>query len=291
MAPQGTAQGTGVSTVRMPDGTLLHQRTWAAIGASRGSLLLVHGLGEHCGRYEHVARVLNAAGLTVTCYDQRGFGGSGGARGTIAHEDALLDDAAEMFARLAREARERGETESPFVLGHSMGGCVVARAVTGGWIAPRGMILSSPALVPRLSALDRMATRVGMRIAPDLRVPHRLPLHRLSRDPAVLRALESDPLVHDRVTPRLVSFMVAAGRQAIADAERCHVPTLLLVSGDDALVRREGAVAFHAALPEGVGELHVYPELYHEVFNELEVDRAAVLADLARWIETQAARR
>jgi alpha-beta hydrolase superfamily lysophospholipase len=283
--PASTAEGTGISTARMSDGTLLHQRTWAASGAARGSLLLVHGLGEHCGRYEHVARVLNAAGITVRCYDQRGFGGSGGQRATIPHDNALVDDAAEMFARLAREASARGETEPPFILGHSMGGCVVARAVTGGWIAPRGMILSSPALAPRLSALDRLATRVGMRLAPDMRVPHRLPLHHLSHDPAVLKALATDPLVHDRVTPRLVSFMLAAGRQAIADAPRCRVPTLLLVSGDDRLVRREGAIAFHAALPDGVGELHLYDALYHEVFNEVENDRAQVFSDLAGWLE------
>lgn len=289
-APLARAEGTGVSSARMPDGTLLHQRTWAAEGAvRRGSLLLVHGLGEHCGRYQHVARALTAVGITVRCYDQRGFGGSGGTRATIAHENALVDDAAEMYHRLHRESRDRGEPEPPFILGHSLGGCVVARAVTGGWIEPRGMILSSPALLPNLSIVQRLAARLGARLAPDLRLPHRLPLDKLSRDPAVLEALSADPLSHDRVTPRLVWFMVTAGRQATHDAAHCRVPTLLLVSGTDSLVRKEGALAFHAALPQGVGTLRVYDDLYHEVFNAGADDRERVLRDLTDWVAQRSA--
>ncbi len=276
-------------SVRVMDGTLVLQRTWTLRRgvARRGSVLLVHGLGEHSGRYDHVARRLNELGLVVRGFDQRGFGGSGGAKGTIPSRTSLLADAAQMFDRLRSDSEREGDATTPFLVGHSMGGCVVARAVTGWWIVPRGMVLSSPALIPRLEWWERLAARAGSRLAPHVRLPHGLPLDRLSRDPAVLDALLTDPLAHDRVTPRLVDFMVDAGRKAIHDAPACRVPTLLLVSGSDELVSPEGAVEFYQRLPGGVGTLRVYPELFHEVFNELPEDRAIVLDDLAAWLESQ----
>jgi alpha-beta hydrolase superfamily lysophospholipase len=273
-----------------------------------------------------VARAATALGLEVRGYDQRGFGRSAGARGTVPHPEALVDDAAELFARYADERRAAGDAAPPFVLGHSMGGCVVARAVTSGRLRPRGVVLSSPALAPRMRAADRWAAAAGERLFPNLRVPHRLPMHRLSHDEAVAAAVAADADAHDRITPRLAGFMRRAGAAAIAeaarrrgprtrrppppaagitprlaafmrragaaasaDAARCTVPTLLLVAGDDAFVDPDGARRFHAALPAGVGTLRVYDALYHEVFNERAEDRAAVLADLAAWLRARLA--
>lgn len=273
-----------VETVHAADGTPLRQLTWRPPAGRdarpAGALLLVHGVGEHAGRYAHVAAALVGLGLVVRGYDQRGFGASGGARATLPHPDALLDDVRDRYGALAREV----EGAAPFVLGHSMGGCLVARAVTGGWIAsPRAMILSSPGLVPRVNAVQRLAARLGARVAPTLRVPHGLPLDRLSHDPAIARAVRSDPLAHDRVTPRLVTFMLDEGPRAIADAATCRVPTLLQVAGDDRLVDPAGARAFFERLPTGVGTWREYPGLYHEVYNEREPDRGRVIEDLVAW--------
>jgi alpha-beta hydrolase superfamily lysophospholipase len=276
-------------SVRVMDGMLLLQRTWPLRrgAARRGSVLLVHGLGEHSGRYAHVAKRLNELGLVVRSYDHRGFGGSGGAKGTIPSPSSLLADAAQMFDRLRSDVEREGDSTVPFLIGHSMGGCVVARGVTGWWIVPRGMVLSSPALMPRMRWWERVGALVGGRVTPNLRLPHGLPMDKLSRDPAVLEAVHADTLMHDRVTPRLVRFMIEAGRTAIRDAPSCKVPTLLLVAGSDELVQPEGAVEFYQRLPGGVGTLRVYPELYHEVFNERPDDRAVVLDDLAEWLEGQ----
>jgi alpha-beta hydrolase superfamily lysophospholipase len=274
------------STLAARDGTPLVQSRWPSTTvASAGSLLLVHGLGEHPRRYTHVATALAAAGLDVHAYDQRGFGRSGGARGTLPHRDSLLDDLALVFERLVAERRAAGDAHPPYVLGHSMGGCLVARAVTGGWVAPRGMILSSPALLPRVSVLDRVAARAGSRLCPNLRVPSRLPMHLVSHDPAVLAAIPADTEMHDRVTPRLIAFLLDAGQAAIRDAARCRVPTLIVAAGDDHFCHVDGSRAFHAALPPDVGTLHVYERLYHEIFNECAEDRARVLADVTRWLQ------
>lgn len=275
--------------VTADDGTRLLQRTWPASEAvpPAGALLLVHGLGEHAGRYDHVAAVLTALGVEVRGWDQRGFGRSGGARASLPRPEALVEDAALMFRRLAEERRARGDGAPPFVLGHSMGGCVVARLVTAGLVAPRGMVLSSPALLPRMGMVERCAAEIGARVAPNVRVPHGLPLHRLSHDAGVEAAVRADGDCHDRITPRLAAFMRHAGAAAIADAGRCRVPTLLLVAGDDAFVDPEGARRFHARLPAGVGTLRIHDGLWHELFNERAADRAEVLAELAAWMRAR----
>ena len=127
--------------LQLADGVALSVRDWPVPEGieQRGSILLVHGLGEHSGRYAHVADRLARKGLAVRGYDHRGHGGSGGARGAIPHPEAMLDDLRAVFDDL------RGEGEPPFMLGHSLGGAVAARAATGGWVTPAGLVLSSPA--------------------------------------------------------------------------------------------------------------------------------------------------
>jgi alpha-beta hydrolase superfamily lysophospholipase len=253
-----------------------HLRTWAATTERRGAVLIVHGLGEHSGRYGHVAEALNAAGLDVTAYDLVGHGASEGVRGGLPHPDALLDELSETYGSLGEDA---------FLLGHSMGGTIVARAVTGGVVAPRAMILSSPALKAHMGPVERALAAVGRRLMPDRPMPNRLPIDKLSHDPAEVAAYRADPDVHDRLTVRLLDFLLDAGARARADAGRVTVPVLGLVAGADALVDPRGSREFFAALPPGIGTLHVYDELYHELFNEREPDRTRVLGDLRAWLE------
>jgi len=275
-----------------PDGVTLVERHWpAADGAGVASVLIVHGIGEHARRYDHVAAVLNGLGLEVRSFDHRGFGRSGGKRGALPHANALVDDTGLMFDRLAADRRDRGDREPPFILGHSMGGCIVARAVTGGTITPRGMVLSSPGLRTRLSRFEQSAATVFGRLLPNLRLRSRLPMHLLSHDPAVFDAVRADGEMHDFVTSQLAAFIIAAGRAAIDDSSRCRVPTLLLVAGDDHLVDPAGAREFFSRLPPGVGTFHVYERLYHEIFNEPPEDRKQVFADLTAWMSGRLAAR
>ncbi len=275
--------------LRLPDGTTIFLREWAVPEgtARRGAVLLVHGLGEHSGRYAHVAERLTALGLHVRGYDHRGHGESGGARGSVPHPDALLDDLRAVFEDLAERA---GDDAPPFLLGHSLGGATAARAATGGWVTPRGLVLSSPALRITPGRAERGLLAVARRVAPDTAFPNRLPVDKISHDPGVVAAYKADGLNHDRITPRLFDFLADAGTAARRDAARFTVPTLLLVAGADALVDARGARDFSAALPAGVGTLHWYDGLYHELFNEREPDRTGVLDDLAAWLEEQLSR-
>src|SRR4051794_18749258 len=232
----------------------LFVRGWPVPGGveRRGAILVVHGLGEHSGRYALLAEQLAALGLEVRAYDHSGHGESAGVRGGMTHPDALLGDLRDIFDDLEQEARGAGDSSAPFLLGHSLGAAVAARAATGGWVAPRGLILSSPALrVPPVGRLQAALLATARRIAPDRGFPNRLPVDKLSHDPAQVAAYKGDRLVHDRISPRLYDFLVDAGAAARRDASRFTVPTLLVVAGEDHLVDARGAREFAAALPPG----------------------------------------
>jgi alpha-beta hydrolase superfamily lysophospholipase len=275
------------AALELADGTATSVRDWPvpAGTARRGAILFVHGLGEHSGRYEQLGAELAALGLAARAYDLRGHGRSGGPRGGLPRDDALLDDLRFVFSDLDRRGRAAGDTAAPLLLGHSMGGTIAAAGTTGGWIAPRALILSSPALGLLVSRPQRLAAALAWRALPDRPLPNRLPVDKLSHERAVVDAYVADALVHDRITPRLFRFLADAGAAARRDAGRITVPTLLVVAGRDALVDADGAREFAAALAPGIGTLHVYDDLFHELFNERAADRARVLADVTAWVE------
>jgi len=275
------------TTLRLGDGTVTFLHEWVPpVGsASRGSVLIVHGLGEHSGRYGHVAERLAALGLVVRGYDLRGHGRSGGARGSIPRSDALLADLRCVFEDLDRRGRASGAGAPPLLLGHSLGGTLAAVATAGGWVAPRALILSSPALALHGSRPQAAALALARRLIPDRAFANRLPVDKLSHAPGEVAAYRADPLVHDRITPRMYGFLAAAGAAVRRNPASLTVPTLLLAAGDDGLVDARGSRELAAALARGASEVHIYEGLYHELFNEREPDRTRVLDDLTAWVE------
>jgi alpha-beta hydrolase superfamily lysophospholipase len=287
------------TALRLPDGTETFVREWPVPDgvARRGSILLVHGLGEHIGRYGHVAERLAALGLEACGYDLRGHGRSAGPRGSIPHADALLDDLRFVFDDLERRGRAAGDTDptssgstgdaAPMLLGHSLGGAIAARGTSGGWVAPRALVLSSPALALHVTRPQAAALAIARRLIPDRPLPNGLPTDRLSHERGVVEAYRADPLVHDRITPRMFGFLAEAGEAARRDAARLTVPTLMLVAVDDGLVDQRGSRELAARLAPGIATTRFYDGLYHEVFNEREPDRSRVIGDLADWVERQ----
>jgi len=272
--------------LRSADGLTLHLRRWPAPGAAHGTVQLVHGLGEHLGRYEALAQALNAAGWDVAGHDQRGHGRSGGPRGGTPDQQALLSDLAVVFDHL----RAGGAGGPHLLLGHSMGGVVAARFVAAELLGPKpawwravdGLVLSSPAFDPGLNPLQRALLRVLAPLAPRLAIGNGLDPDWICRDPEVVRRYRADPLVHDRVTPRMVRFMVDNGQQVIGCAARWRTPTLLMWGAADRCVAPSGSAAFAAAAPPDVVTAVPLPGLVHEIFNEPE--REAVIARLTPWL-------
>jgi alpha-beta hydrolase superfamily lysophospholipase len=250
------------------DGLTLARAAWPAKGTPRGTVLIVHGLGEHCERYVHLAADLTAAGWLVHSYDQRGHGASEGARGDIASSTSLLDDLA-----LVLDALHEERVPHPLVLlGHSMGGAVAARFVADGSADIDALVLSSPALDPGLTLLQRLRLAAGARLLPHVAVSNGLSPQWISRDPQVVRRYIDDTRVHDRVTPLLARFIVDAGRRAIAAAPQWRTPTLLLWAGADRCVSPRGSAAFAAAAPKPLVRRRCFDGLAHEIFNEPERD-------------------
>ena len=267
------------------DGLALHLRVWPAANASRGVAVLVHGLGEHIDRYDHVARRLNAIGFAVVGYDHRGHGRSPGQRGGMPADESLCAD----LGRVLYAARE--SFPGPLVLiGHSLGGLIAGRFVAEGlqpkpaswWRPVDALVMSSPALDPGTNAVQKLLLAVVAPMLPNLAVNNGLKVDWVSRDPAVVKAYEADTLVHDRVTGRLGLFVARQGPAVIAAAPRWSTPTLLMWAGADRCVSPAGSAAFAAAAPSGVVTVREWPGLFHEIFNEPEQDD--VLKVMADWL-------
>jgi alpha-beta hydrolase superfamily lysophospholipase len=275
------ARAATLSPFTASDGENIAVRDWPLPPGMplRGVVVIVHGLGEHAGRYARLAEHLNTWGFAVRGYDQFGHGESSGARGGLPGPLRLLED----LVDVVESTRQRTSERVPLiVLGHSLGGLVVAAAVARG-MGVDALVLSSPAFGARLSVVQKLLLSIMPRLAPGLAVANGLDPALLSHDAKVVAAYRADPLVHDRISGRLARFITATGPQVLARAADWPVPTLLMYAGDDRLVDPEGSRAFAAAAPPGLVTSRGFDGLYHELFNE--ADSRPVYALLMQWLD------
>jgi alpha-beta hydrolase superfamily lysophospholipase len=259
-------------------------RHWPAGDRAWASLLIVHGLGEHSGRYEHVGERLAADGVHVHAYDQRGFGGSGGRRAYVETWDDIFDDLEE------RLAAARGMApDLPVVLyGHSLGGLIALSYALLDRPKPDLLVLSAPGLEDRLPGWKRRLARVLDRIAPRLLVNNGIAEDQLAVDPRPDFVYDDDPLMENRSTVRFgaLGFANQAGaRRTIEALHHLPLPTLVIHGADDPIVP-VSASALLDRFPE-VRRI-VYPGLRHEVHNETD---SRALADILAWLREQAGAR
>jgi alpha-beta hydrolase superfamily lysophospholipase len=240
------------------DGVTQLRRRWMATDP-RGVALLVHGLGEHSGRYEHVARQLCDADITTVSYDHRGFGESGGRRADVERFSRYVDDLEDQLTQL------RTLGLPTVVIGHSLGGLISACHAVSGRPQPDRLVLSAPALALDASALTEAAAKVAARFAPRVEISTPFSSDDLATDPRVGRHYDADPLVYTKLTVRLAAQMAAATEFVRSRHERLTTPTLVLHGSGDRLVDASVSESF-GRLP-GV-ERRLLPGLGHEVFNE-----------------------
>lgn len=252
----------------------------------RAGLVLVHGLGEHSGRYRQVIERLNILGLSVWALDLRGHGKSGGTRGHTAAFDHYLADV-DRTIDLALEGSPGWD--KVFLLGHSLGGLIVLTFALNRPERLRGAIASSPALAPaiRIPGGKKLAGNVMSVIWPGLTMGNEIDARNISRYEDTVRAYQADPLVHDRVSARFFTEFMGAMEKTSAGAARMAVPTLLQVAGADRLVDAKQTKAFFERLTVPDKTLQVYDGLFHEIYNERPDDREKVLADLQTWLQAR----
>ena len=271
MRPSPPNPGTALST----DGTELAVRQWATTGTPWASLLLVHGLGEHSGRYDHVGRRLAAAGLDVQAVDLRGFGASGGKRAYVDRWSQFHDD---VESRL-REIRSASGGRPVVLYGHSLGGLVTLGYGLTARPKPDLLVVTSPALDATVPAVKRMAARVLSRVLPSLEIRNGFDGAVLSRDTTVGDRYLADPLNHHGTTARLAGEALAEQARVRASLKDLAIPTLVLHGLDDGLVPSAASQPL-TGLPNVTRR--TYPGLRHELHNEPEWE--AVVDDVVAWL-------
>jgi alpha-beta hydrolase superfamily lysophospholipase len=268
-------------SLTMTDGTSLFVSDYLLPAADcKGGVAVMHGIGEHSGRYRHIAEFLNEAGWSVRTYDHRGHGQSQGRRGDVRRPDDILEDAKVVIDEFAMRCGGR-----PFLLGHSMGGLFAAHFALARMSPLRGLILSSPALAVPLTSVQKALLKIMMSVAPHVGVPNGLQSQFLSHDTGVVAAYQADPLVHGKISASLLGAMLASVAYCESGASGLAIPALMMVAGDDHLVDAEGSKRFFAQLPAGKAQFALYEDFYHELFNE--TGRARPLAELRAWLTAQ----
>jgi alpha-beta hydrolase superfamily lysophospholipase len=261
------------------DGTQLYFQGWEPETSPRAAVCLVHGLGEHSGRYAHVGLRLNDAGFSLLGFDLRGHGRSGGPRGHTSSYDTILDD----ISRLVDEAAALFPGQPRFLYGHSMGGGLVLNYALRRRPSLAGVIATSPwlrlALAPSPAKLA-LARATG-HLLPTFTQSNGLNPADLSRDPEVVRAYESDPLVHGRISSRLAVSVLDAGEWALAHAAEFALPLLITHGSADRITSAEASREF-ARHVSGDSTFRLWEGFYHETHNEPE--KAQVLGFMADWL-------
>jgi len=279
-APTLKATGSGGDKVAAPrskwpaaDGTPLHVREWPSVGEPWARVLIVHGIGEHSGRYQRTGRLMSEAGLDVQAFDLRGHGLSGGRRVYVRRWDDFLDDVEVRLAAL----RQRG---GPIVLfGHSLGALIALTYACSERPAPDLLVLSAPPLSAKVPGWQRALAPILGRVAPTVVLTNPITADQLARDPAVGIAYFADPLVQPHSTTRLGAQFLSATRRARSALDRLTVPALVIHGGADTLVPTAASEPL-GALP-GV-ERRVLPNLRHETLNEPEGPE--VVAQIVAWL-------
>ena len=250
----------------------------------RALVAITHRLGEHSGRYAALAGVLAQNRFTVAALDLPGNGEAPGPRGDTSSWSRLRDVVVPSMFTLPRGMPGQ-PPELPVVLfGHSMGGLLALDFALSHPRSLLGVVACAPAVRTAQPPAVKLAMAwVASKIAPAAGFPNGLDEDAISRDREVVALRESDPLVHDRISPRMYFAMLEAQKRVMNGARGLAVPALLLQATADRWVDPRGTLEFNAAAPDNMVRLFTYRDAYHEVFNDLARDLA--IRDLLDWLD------
>ena len=266
--------------VSAPGGVALASSYWRPEGEATGLVVLAHGWGEHHRRYEELARAMNGRGLAVWGYDQRGHGDSGGRRGHVTRFDQLVED----LAWVTDHALTFVSPEVPLLLvGHSMGGLVVLRALQTQALSPAAACVSAPWLKTAATVPPWKLQLAGLldRVMPWLPIPNRLDPTTRTRDAEMIRAVQKDRMVHGWMTSRFFREIGWAQGQVLAHDQPLKMPLLVIIPGDDLVVDADATRHFAEKDPGSPTEIIHVPAARHEPFHE--VDRETRFDEVGRF--------
>jgi alpha-beta hydrolase superfamily lysophospholipase len=265
------------------DGLEMYAQGWAPDKNPKAVVCLVHGLGEHSGRYAHVGAAFAQAGYALLGFDLRGHGKSGGPRGHAPSAEAFFKD----IEDFVRAAGERYPAAPRFLYGHSLGGLLTLSYAVTHKVEVKGLIVSSPGLRTAIheQKTKLMLAKILGSLAPTITLPSELVAAHISRDPEVVKAYVNDPLVHDKITTGFGRAGLVITELAFQHASELKVPLLLAYCTDDKIAFPRGSEEFAKLAPQERVTLKRYEGLYHEPHNEPE--KAQVLKDYIQWLDSQ----
>jgi len=261
------------------EGSELAWRLWEA-ERPRATTVIVHGLGEHSGRYREIAEVLVARNISVFSFDLRGHGLSEGARGDVSAFPRFLEDLLVMEGVLSEEVPG---SLPRFLIGHSMGGLIALNRVSTLGEGYDGAIFSAPWLrVPRPRWMRRLATSFGW-LFPRAPLPNGLGSQRLTRDPVVAEAWKNDPLIHARVTGGLFREAERVQNELLQRSIHPGIPLLFLLAGADRVVDTRISQEFAMGIVQEDVRVEILEGREHEPFNDL--GREEVFQIVVEWLD------
>jgi alpha-beta hydrolase superfamily lysophospholipase len=269
------------------DGLELYCQSWLPNDAPKASLIIVHGLGEHSGRYRHLVDALVSNGYSVHAFDHRGHGRSPGQRGFVRHFSEFRRDINSFIRHLDR----RKQLDRPlFLMGHSLGGLIVLDAVSQGLSGIDGIIVSAPALdAGAISPFLIAASKVLSRVWPTLSVKTGLDVSGISRDPDVLAARSNDPLVHGLGTPRLATESTNTMLACFENVDQIQVPVLMIHGTSDRITSPQNSRRFFDDITHTDKTYIAYDGGYHESHNDRH--HLQVTADIVQWLDSHLSRK
>jgi alpha-beta hydrolase superfamily lysophospholipase len=271
-----------ISLTTAPDGTQLASYRWqAARTRPARPAYIMHGLGEYAGRYTGVVRWLAERGWSAAAHDHRGHGRSSGLRGALITNDDLINDAEHLLMEYLQQTGE-----APLLVGHDLGALVATHVAQRGKVPLAGLVLSAPAFDIELSAMQRWKLSMLGALSPDTRINTGGNPSKRSHNMAVVDAYAADPLIHDRVSARMVNFIREGGSHAIEHAGELPCRTLMMVAGEDVFAPPATSRRFADAAAPGKLALRWYPQAFHEIFNEAPELSKPIYADFETWLDT-----
>ncbi|HSQ18076.1 MAG TPA: lysophospholipase [Anaerolineales bacterium] len=264
------------------DGLNIFAQTWEPDSPPKAVICLVHGLGEHSGRYAHVAETLNRGGYAVIASDLRGHGKTEGKRGHSPSFNAFMDD----IAILMGEYAQRYAGLPCFLWGHSLGGVLVVNYVLRRKPKLTGVVITSPGLKTSISdqKMKIQFAKIAGKFMPEMSMPTGLDAKLISRDPAVVERYVNDPLVHGTATLAMAKYTIEAIPWAYAHASEWDLPVLIMHGDADAIAFVSGSEEFASKIAQDC-TLKIWPGLWHETHNEPEKEQ--VLAYALGWLDGQ----
>ena len=262
------------------DGLAMHGRNWAPDSKPKATITLVHGHGEHVGRYDHIAAALTDKGYAMLGFDLRGHGKSAGPRGHTPTYEALMED----IAAFSRQVDERYPDLPRFLYGHSLGGNLVLNYVLRRKPDLRGVIATGPWLELAFQPPASQVTlgRLMNGIAPGFTQHSKLDTNGLTHDQTVVTAYNRDPLNHDKISARLFVGIYESGLWALNHAAEFPLPLLLMHGAADPITSAKASQEFADKACDKV-TIKVWGGMYHEIHNEFE--QAEVFKVMLGWLE------